>query len=276
MANRSILFLTVATLVFAACARSAPADRSQTSSAPNGQTSVPDAPMFAQPFPDDAQKYDNAWKRADTMIVIDAFEGNSIDWTQMATDPRVIAVIHRATIGLQVDAQYKSRQMIAQSRGYLWGAYHLGKSGDPIAQAKFFLSTIGDPTNVLMALDLENTSGRTMMNIANAKIFLNYVFQQTGRMPIVYANNKVVEAINASMKGDIIFAQTRLWYARFVSKIPSFPAGVWSSYFLWQFSSEINCSSTGHCLYNVPGTSYDMDVDVFYGDKAALADEWAS
>jgi GH25 family lysozyme M1 (1,4-beta-N-acetylmuramidase) len=208
------------------------------------------------------------------MIVIDAYEGNAINWTQMASDPRVVGVVHRATEGSLVDSLYKSRAVTAAQHGYLWGAYHLGKSGDPIAQAQLYLSTIGDPTNILMALDLEDTSAAGMMNIANAKIFLNYVFEKTGRMPVVYANNNVTQAINDAMKGDATFAQTRLWYARFVSTITSFPKGVWSSYFLWQFSSEINCTSTGKCLYNVPGTSFDMDVDVFYGEKASLTAEW--
>jgi lysozyme len=273
MKKHIAILIAASTLASTACARSAPA---------NGSTSVPSNPPIAddeagapQPFPTDAQKYSSPWNLTDTQIVIDAYEGNSIDWTQMATDPRVVAVIHRATDGLTLDSQYKSRQVTAQSQGYLWGAYHLGRPGDPIAQAQFFLSTIGDSTNVEMFLDLEDVTSSSMMNIANAKIFLNYVFQQTGRMPVVYANNNVVTAINAAMQGDPTFAQTRLWYARFLSTIPGFPAGVWSTYYLWQFSSEINCTSTGNCLYNVPGTEYDMDIDVFYGSKAALAAQWA-
>lgn len=285
MKKHLLSLLAASTLISTACARSTPTDWTQAApSSENGVTSAPDvavAPItdegtkVALPFPVDAQKYSNPWKRTDTQIVIDAYEGNSINWSQMATDPRVVGVIHRASIGLQADTLYKSRAATAQQRGYLWGAYHLGKSGDPIAQAKFFLSTIGDTSHIFMALDLEDTSASGMMNIANAKIFLNYVFQKTGRMPVVYANNTVVKAINAAMKGDVTFAQTQLWYARFVSAIPSFPGGVWSTYYLWQFSSEINCSSTGHCLYNVPGTSYDMDINVYYGSKAALAAEWA-
>ena len=45
---------------------------------------------------------------------------------------------------------------------------------------------------------------------------------------------------------------------------------MWSDYTLWQFSSEINCSPTKTCLYRVPGTAYDMDVNVFNGTEAAL------
>jgi GH25 family lysozyme M1 (1,4-beta-N-acetylmuramidase) len=234
------------------------------------------APPPADPFPVDSRTYSSPWSRSDTQIVIDAYSGNSIDWNKMATDKRVSGVIHRASIGLTVDSQYKAREKAAKQRGYLWGAYHLGKSGDPIAQAKLFLQTLGGAQDTLMFLDLEDTSSSNMMNIPNAKKFLDYVYHQTGKMPVVYANGSVTLALTAAMKSDPTFAKTRLWYARFKSTITDFNGKLlWPSYFLWQFSSEINCSKTGSCLYNVPGTSFDMDVNVFYGDRKALAYEWS-
>jgi lysozyme len=235
------------------------------------------SPTPVAPFPVDAKTFSSPWNRTDTQIIIDAYEGNSIDWDKMATDKRVTAVIHRASSGTAVDTQYKSRATIAKQRGYLWGAYHLGKSGDPIAQAKLYLKTIGSASNAMMFLDLEDTSNPTMMNIANAKIFLNYVLQQTDKLPVVYANLNVTLAINSAMKNDATFKQTRLWYARFKSSVTDFHTGnsLWPTYFLWQFSSEINCSKTGACLYNVAGTQYDMDVNVFYGSTEALAYQWS-
>src|SRR6185437_5135310 len=106
------------------------------------------------------------------------------------------------------------------------------------------------------------------------KTFVQYIFQQTGRYPVIYANNNVTTAMNSALKGDPVFSQTRLWYARFRSNIPGFPVGLWPTYFLWQFSGEVNCTATGQCLYNVPGTDYHIDVNVFYGDKSALQYQW--
>lgn len=206
--------------------------------------------------------------------MIDAYQGNSINWDQMATDKRMVGVIHRASIGMTVDSKYKERQRIATQRGYLWGAYHLGRPGQPIEQAKLYLKTIGDHSNVLMILDLENISSSSFMNASEAKQFMEYVYEQTGRVPVVYANHSTTQALNRIFEDDEIFLSSRLWYARFRSSIPAFPYGVWPTYFLWQFSSEINCSTTGRCLYNVPGTRYDMDVNVFYGTKEALEYQW--
>jgi lysozyme len=221
-----------------------------------------------------ASRYNAPWSIATTPIVIDAFQGNRIQWDQMAMDDRVVGVIHRSSIGLRADTQYSARRKIARNRGYLWGAYHLGTSSDPIVQADFFLKTIGNDPECLMVLDLEDTNNSSMMNIPNALRFLAYVQGKTGRLPTVYANHSVTEAINRAQANNVLLKKTKLWYARFRSNIPRFPIGVWRTYFLWQFSSEINCSTTGSCLYNVPGTAFDMDVNVFYGTEQALRAQW--
>jgi len=214
------------------------------------------------------------WKKSGTSIVIDAYEGNSINWDQMATDKKVAGVIHRSSIGTRVDAQYKARKQTAQSRGYLWGAYHLGTKGNTIAQADVFLSLVQDDPNTLMILDLENTSSSTLMTIDEAVTFMQYVYDKTGRVPVVYANDSVTRALNSKVSSNPLFQQSKLWYARFKSTVTDFPVGIWPGYFLWQFSSELNCSSTGSCLYNVPGTQFDMDVNVFNGTKDELASHW--
>ncbi len=223
---------------------------------------------------DPDREFDRPWDLPQTQIVIDAYQGNSIDWDAMATDQRVVGVIHRSSIGLRVDTKYFLREEIATRRGYLWGAYHLGRSGDPIEQAKLFLQTVGQKPNTLMILDLEDTNSSSMMNIPNAIRFMKYIFAQTGKIPVVYANHNVTQLLTAQVANEAVFQDSRLWYARFRSNIPNFPNGLWPTYFLWQFSSEINCSKMGTCLYNVPGTLYDMDINVFFGSKSELSKEW--
>lgn len=226
------------------------------------------------PTPGTGTAFSSPWKSSDTTIVIDAYEGNSIDWNKMATDKKVVGVIHRSSSGTKADTQYNSRKKIAKERGYLWGAYHLAKKGNPIEQAKFFLSMINNEQDTLMILDLEDTSSGSFMTIDEAIQFMNYVYEQTGRIPVVYANHSVTQQLNSKVKANPLFQQSKLWYARFKSSITDYPAGIWPTYFLWQFSSEINCTTTGSCLYNVPGTKFDMDVNVFNGSARELADQW--
>lgn len=231
-----------------------------------------------EPDPDTTPRGDafNApWRRSDTSIVIDAYELNPINWTQMAADTKMVGVIHRSSIGLRVDRQYQARKEIARQRGYLWGAYHLGSRENTIAQAELFLSLIDDEEDTLMILDLEDTNNSRFMTLDQAVVFMEYVYEKTGRIPVVYANHSTTQLINQRLGQSAIIQQSKLWYARFKSNVTDFPRGIWDEYFLWQFSSEINCSKTGSCLYNVPGTLYDMDVNVYNGTEAQLRYEWS-
>lgn len=224
----------------------------------------------------DLSSLNRPWDKAGTTIVIDAYEGNPIDWDKMATDSKVVGVIHRSSIGSRVDSKYRSRRDIAKARGYLWGAYHLGRPGNTIAQAKLFLDLVGNDPDTLMVLDLEDTTSGKFMTIDEAVVFMDYVYEQTGRIPVVYANHSTTKLLNSRVKSNALFQQSKLWYARFKANVTDYPAGIWPNYFLWQFSSEINCSKTGSCLYNVPGTKYDMDVNVYYGPRSELEANWTN
>ena len=221
-------------------------------------------------------EFNEPWKNPKVAIAIDPFEGNNINWDKLATDTRVVAIIHRATIGDRADRKYAQRRDEAKQRGYKWGAYHYGKPGNPIKQADFFLDTVKPDKDDLIALDLESEDATKHMSFDDARIFIKRIKEKTGRYPFVYANNEVTKAISAKYGADDIFAQTGLWYARFKRNVTDFPPNTWRTYTIWQFSSEQNCSPTnrGTCLYTVPGTEYDMDVDVYNGTIEELRRKW--
>lgn len=229
------------------------------------------SPSFAQ-----SPEFNAPWKNPKVAIAIDPYEGNPIDWDQLATDTRVVAIIHRATIGDRADKKYAERKIEAKKRGYKWGAYHFGKPGDPVKQADFFLETVKPEKDDLIALDLESDDATKHMSFDEARIFINRIKEKTGRYPFVYANNEVTKAISDKYGPDDGFAQTRLWYARFKRNVSDFPQGMWKTYTIWQFSSEQNCSPANRpaCLYTVPGTEYDMDVDVYNGTIEDLRSKW--
>lgn len=221
-------------------------------------------------------EFNEPWKNPNVAIAIDPYEGNPIDWNLLATDKRVVAIIHRATIGERVDKKYAERKIEAKQRGYKWGAYHFGKPGDPIKQADFFLEIVQPEPDDLIALDIDGIDSAKHMNLAEARIFIDRIKEKTGRYPFVYANNVVTKAIADHYGQDDVFAKTNLWYARFRKSVTDFPSGTWKSYTLWQFSCEMNCSSSDRstCLYSVPGTEYDMDVNVFNGTIDELKSKW--
>lgn len=232
------------------------------------------APRAPEPVETIESSFFSPWNKTMNSIVIDAYELNGIDWDKMAQDGRMVGVIHRSSIGLRVDKKYLERKRIALDRGYLWGAYHLGYTGNVTAQVDLFLDLVGEDDDTLMILDLEDTTNGRFMTIAEAERFIEIVFERTGKIPVVYANHSTTRLLNSRVRNNPLIQQSKLWYARFKSSVTDFPFGIWKNYFLWQFSSEINCSRTGSCLYNVPGTRFDMDVNVFYGDPGELSSRW--
>ena len=229
------------------------------------------SPVVAQ-----SPEFNEPWKNPKVALAIDPFEGNDIDWDKLATDKRVVAIIHRATIGNRLDQKYAERKFEAKKRGYKWGAYHVGKPGDGLAQADFFLETVKPDADDLLALDLESTDSEKYISFQDARVFVNRIKEKTGHYPIIYANNFVINAINQQAFEDDVLARTLLWYARFKSTVTDFPKGLWTTYTFWQFSSEINClpNNRDACLYTVPGTAYDMDVNVFNGTVEELKRKW--
>jgi GH25 family lysozyme M1 (1,4-beta-N-acetylmuramidase) len=115
------------------------------------------------------------WKSESAALVLDPFQGNPIDFDKVATEPRVVAIIHRATFGSSKDSKYAARRDEAKRRGYRWGSYHLGKPGDPVAQADFYLATVQPGDDEVMALDIESLNASTDMSLANARRFLQRV-----------------------------------------------------------------------------------------------------
>jgi lysozyme len=221
-------------------------------------------------------EFQEPWKDARLAIVIDPYQGNAIVWPDVASDPRVVGIIHRATIGSRKDTKYAEREAEAKRRGYKWGSYHLGKPGDPITQADFYLGAVKPSADEVIALDIEGLDPATDMNLANARRFIRRIKKKTGRYPMIYANQTVVKRISDTYRRDAVFSKTPLWYARFKSRVTDFPTKTWDAYTLWQFSSEINCRPDypENCLYRVPGTEMDMDVNVYRGTVDDLKANW--
>ena len=221
-------------------------------------------------------EFTEPWKNPNIALAIDPYEKNDFDWDKLATEKRVVAIIHRATIGDRVDRKYAERREEAKKRGYRWGAYHFGRPGDPIKQADFFLKTVRPADDELIALDLESVDEDKDMSLEEARVFIKRVQEKTGRYPLIYANNEVTKAILEKYGADDLFSKTHLWYARFKRNVTDFPSGTWKTYTVWQFSSEQNCSPANRaaCLYTVPGTEYDMDLDVFNGTIEELRSKW--
>src|SRR5690606_28002396 len=161
-------------------------------------------------------------------------------------------IIHKAGEGLKLDTKYDVRTYECQKRNYLWRAYGLGTDDDPIAQAEMYYNLTRNHSTELCGLDLEEVNHKGTMKLEDGAKFIEHWYQLTGKYPVLYCNNNVLAAIEKKYDKNSVFAKCPLWYARFRKDIPDFDSGIWNTYALWQFSSEINCQKAGECLYNVP------------------------
>ena len=222
----------------------------------------------------DSTCFNRAWEDDSKPIIIDAYKLNTIDWEKLISDKRIIGVIHKSSEGLIKDSKYISRRIKAKELGYKWGSYHLGRKGNPVQQADYYLECIKNPEGEILALDLENFNNDKYMTLQEAELFVNRIYEKTNRYPIIYCNNSVLKVISDNYGKESIFSKCSLWYARFSPKIKNFDNRLWESYSLWQFSSELNCKRTGSCLYNAPGTKYDMDINVYNGSEEEINKKW--
>lgn len=240
------------------------------------------------------------WRKASNALLVDAYEMNIIDWDALSNDKRIAGFIAKASDGLPPSFScadlrdeiairhcrtkwrkyavsrelYRTRKTLAKSRGLLWGAYHVGRPGDPIDQANHFLDFAQPGADDLMVLDIENADDENYISLGDAEIFVRHIKARTGRYPILYTNDNTARAIAARAQDYPVLSRLPLWYARYKPSIADvFPMGNWPSYAIWQFSAMYNCNDR-HCPYRVPGTLDDIDVNVVPMTKARLAELW--
>ena len=126
----------------------------------------------------------------------------------------------------------------------LLGFYHFSSTGNPIAEADFFISVVKDYIGkAVLVLDFEAGAINAWGNVG-ARQFLNRVKEKTGINPMIYMSVEVTRQFNWS----IISNTNPLWVAQYASMSPtgyqSAPwtdgkgYGAWSSAAIHQYSSS--------------------------------------
>lgn len=125
----------------------------------------------------------------------------------------------------------------------LLGFYHFASTGNPIAEADFFVSVVKDYIGkAVLVLDFEAGAINAWGNVG-ARQFLNRVKEKTGVYPMIYMSAEVTRQFNWS----ITSGNNPLWVAQYASMNPtgyqSEPwtdgkgYGAWSSAAIHQYSS---------------------------------------
>lgn len=245
-----------------------------------------------------ASDFSEPWKRADRALVIDAYEYNPIDWKKLVGDKRIVGFINKASDGVSppyacsgnatevrlckalwkrhavARELFHTRRTVAKALGLEWGAYHLGRPGDPIEQANNFLAFAEPAADDLIALDIEENDPEKWMSLKDAETFARHIHARLGRWPVLYTNGSTAMHIAENRDRYKLLSRLPLWYARYKPAIGlHFPKGHWDTYALWQFSAGANCDARS-CPYRVPGTPLDIDVNVASMSAKDLRAAW--
>lgn len=263
-----------------------------------GRTAIACALLMAAPALADDSDFSEPWKRIDRALVVDAYEYSQIDWTALASDPRIAGFINKASDGLSppylcsgTDTEqrlckalwrrhavarelFHTRRTVAKALGLKWGAYHLARPGNPIDQANHFIDFADPQPDDLLAIDIEENDPEKWMSLEDAEIFVRHIQQRIGRFPVLYTNGVTAKHIADHRASYPLLSRLPLWYARYKPEIGvHFPKGNWERYALWQFSSQANCN-TRRCPYRVNGTDDDIDVNVAAMNADELRAAW--
>jgi lysozyme len=212
-------------------------------------------------------------------IDVSNFQGN-INWTSVKNAGYTFAFA-KATEGVDfVDIRFTQNMTGAKAAGVLIGPYHFARPdsfntnpADAANEANDFVDAIqpyyqGTNQTLRPVLDMERLAG--VGTTAQEKAFLSQwirnfatvVNNRLGVTPIIYASSNF-----AKNYFETNINQYPLWLANWTNNTNNPPsaadAGIWSSigWTFWQYSS------TG----SVPGISGNVDLDVFNGTPAQLA-----
>ncbi|MDQ7160604.1 GH25 family lysozyme [Lactococcus lactis] len=150
----------------------------------------------------------------------------------------------------------------------LLGFYHFASTGNPIAEADFFVSVVKDYIGkAVLVLDFEAGAINAWGNIG-ARQFLNRVKEKTGVYPMIYMSAEVTRQFNWS----IVSGNNALWVAQYASMSPTgYQSEPWTDgkgYGAWS-SAAIHQYSSAGSLANWNG---NLDINLAYIN----ANQWKS
>lgn len=181
------------------------------------------------------------------------------NWPMVKAAGKAFAFI-KCTEGLSVRNPYfKIDWAASKAAGVIRGAYHFfHPKDDPVEQANWFLSHLGDLTvgDLPAVLDMETPELAPEKEVESALIWLDIVEKATGKKPIIYADKDYIKLL----KNPPQFAQYPLWLAGY-TLAPDVPLP-WKGYTFWQYSGS----------GKVPGVAGFCDLSKCGGDLAWLTE----
>lgn len=200
-----------------------------------------------------------------SVIDVSHHNGAGLNFNSAKADG-IIGVIGKASQGQSNrDPLYKANRKKAQAAGLLWGAYHFATGSGGVGQADNFLAAIGDPTDVLMVLDIEPNPTGPSMTLDEAHTFVAHIHAKTGKWPGLYSGHYIKQLLGN--RKDPLLANCWFWLAQYgpTAVVPP----TWSTWTMWQYTD----GAVGPEPHSVKGIGR-CDRDRFNGDEQGLRRLW--
>ena len=178
-------------------------------------------------------------------------------------------VFIKATEGTKyINPTWREQASQVTQTNKLLGFYHFASTGNPIAEADFFVSVVKDYIGkAVLVLDFEAGAINAWGNVG-ARQFLNRVKEKTGINPMIYMSAEVTRQFNWST----ISTTNPLWVAQYASMNPTgYQSEPWTDgkgYGAWS-SAAIHQYSSAGSLANWDG---NLDINLAYIN----ANQWKS
>jgi lysozyme len=198
-----------------------------------------------------------------TLHAIDLSHYNTVTSFADVKAAGVVGVIHKATEGkTYTDPTYAGRMSAALEAGLCWGAYHFLKHGSVATQIAHFLAVAALPEGSRVVIDYED-SACTLDDLHQA---VQAIAQADPTAQIaIYSGSLLKEQLGS--KNDPILAPCALWLAQYTTGTPSWPAGTWQHWSLWQYTD----GASGGSPKSVNGVAGAVDCNTFNGSADACA-----
>lgn len=156
------------------------------------------------------------------------------------------------------DSMFDSHFYGAKEAGLLVGAYWYMWSTNAVEQARLFAQLNAAECDMPMAVDIEQSN----ITEASIKLFLTELKRLTGRRPLIYTRQNLLDGILGSSNRDWL-REYDLWTAEYPEVVGEYPTRLpkgYSNWQFWQFTSE----------GRVPGYSGNIDINYFNGSLEDL------
>ena len=146
-----------------------------------------------------------------------------------------------------------SNRRNAHAAGLIVGLYHFARAGNAVAEAQFFLRTVGTlQPGEFLVLDWEVPGANPP---GWCKTWLDTVYAATGVRPLIYMNQSAVNGSNWSA----VAADYGLWLAKYDGTTAQPSVAWWGAPAMKQYSDRGSVPGVGSC-----------DVNVFFGGTDQL------